>query len=197
MQAELIKLLAGRRGHFRMESGYHSDAWFEFDRLFAQPEKLRPFVAALAQRLALHRPQAICGPMTGGARLAQAIAAELGAGYLFTERNENPEATGLFPVRYELPKAQWALAHRRSIAIVDDAISAGSAVRGTLATLEKHGARPVALGALFVFGDKATRLAAEKNLPLESIAQLDFNIWAPNDCPLCRENVALERVSDR
>jgi orotate phosphoribosyltransferase len=196
MQEELRKLLAGRRGHFQMESGYHSDAWFELDRLFAQPAKLRPFVAELARRLAVHRPQAVCGPMTGGAKLAEALAAELGATYLFTARIESPDATGLFPVKYELPTPSRSRAHGMTVAIVDDAISAGSAVRGTYANLVVHGVRPVALGALFIFGQKAARFAAEKNLPLEGIAQLEFNIWSPNDCPLCHEGVALERVSD-
>ena len=38
---------------------------------------------------------------------------------------------------------------------MDDAISAGSAVRGTHADLIDCGALPVALGALVVFGDAA------------------------------------------
>src|SRR5258707_559066 len=81
MQTELISLLAGRRGHFSMESRYHSEQWFNLDALFASPSRLRPFVAELARRLAAHRIDAVCGPMTGGAKLAQTIAAEIGAEY--------------------------------------------------------------------------------------------------------------------
>jgi orotate phosphoribosyltransferase len=196
MQEALSKLLAGRRGHFRMESGYHSDTWYELDRVFADSEKLRPCVTALAERLAPHRPRAVCGPKSGGAKLAELIAAELGAAYLYTERREPANATGLFPVRYELPAELQACVAGETVAVVDDAISAGSAVRGTHATLIAHGARPVALGALIVFGDNAARLANELNLPLEGLVHRQFNLWLPEQCPLCRLQVALEAVSD-
>jgi orotate phosphoribosyltransferase len=197
VQEELIKLLVGRRGHFQMESGYHSDAWFQLDRLFAEPARLQPFVSELGRRIASHRPQAICGPKVGGARLAEAIAAELGITFFFTERVETLDATGLFPIKYELPAAARSKIAGLAVAIVDDAISAGSAVRGTLASLVNHGARPIALGALFVFGDKAARFAMEKELPLESIAQVQFNIWPPTACPLCRARQPVEKVSDQ
>ena len=196
MQNELIQLLAGRRGHFQMESGYHGERWFELDAIFRAPGKLRPFVAELAQRLAAHRIDAVCGPMTGGATLARLIADELGAEYFFTERFVAPGASGLFPVKYLVPAERRAAVRGRRVAIVDDAVSAGSAARGTYADLVACGARPVALGALFVFGGAAARFAAEHDLALEGLAPLEFGMWAPAECPLCRAGVALEKVSD-
>lgn len=196
MKNELIRLLAGRRGHFQMESGYHAEQWFELDRLLAQRERLRPFVAELARRLAAHRIDAVCGPMTGGAELAERIAAELGVTALRAERFTPTTAAGLFPVRYGVPAAQREIVRGKTVAIVDDAISAGSAVRGTYADLLGCGARPVALGALLVFGGAAAKFAAESGLALEGIAAMDFGLWLPTDCPLCRAGVALEKVSD-
>ena len=70
MAPDLFSQLTGRRGHFRMESGYHSEQWFDLDRLFDDAVRLQPFVDDLARRLAVHRPQAICSPMAGGAKLA-------------------------------------------------------------------------------------------------------------------------------
>src|SRR5882757_8753627 len=131
MQEELIQLLAGRRGHFQMESGYHSERWFNLDVLFTDPKRLRPFVAELGRRLAAHRIEAVCGPMTGGAKLAQTIAADLGLDCFSTERFDQPGATGLFRVKYFVPQERRAALAGKRVAIVDDAISAGSAVRGT------------------------------------------------------------------
>ena len=196
MQDELIKLLAGRRGHFQMESGYHSERWFKLDALFEQPAALRPFVTELARRLAAHRIDAVCGPMTGGAKLAALIAAELNVEYFFTERFEPPGATGLFPVEYLVPAAHRVAAWGRAVAIVDDAVSAGSAVRGTFVDLVACGARPVALGALFVFGDAAARFARDNGLALEGVAQLSFGLWPPAECPLCKAGVVVEKVFD-
>lgn len=196
MQDKLIALLAGRRGHFQMESGYHSEQWFKLETLFERPATLRPFVTELARLLAAHRIDAVCGPKTGGAKLARLVAHELSLACFFTERFEPPDATGLFPVKYLLPAKQRDAARGKAVAIVDDAVSAGSAVRGTFADLVACGARPVALGALFIFGDAAGRFAAERGLALESIARMSFGIWPPEDCPLCRQGVPIERVSD-
>ena len=110
------------------------------------------------------------------------------------ERLETPDATGLFPVRYEL-RNQRENARGRSVAIVDDAISAGSAVRGTYKDLIACGARPVALGALIVFGDSAARFAAETGLALEGTLRLPLEIWEPRECPLCKAGVAIDAVS--
>ena len=155
-----------------MESGYHSAAWFELGTLFDRPDELHPFVSDLARRLRPHGVDAVCGPLTGGAKLARLVATELRIECFEAERLDTPGATGLFPVRYELRNSQREQARGRSVAIVDDAISAGSAVRGTYKDLIACGARPVALGALIVFGDAAARFAAETGLALEGIERM-------------------------
>lgn len=196
MQNDLLNLLAGRRGHFRMESGYHSEWWFNLDKLFEDPARLLPFVGELARRLAAHRIEAVVGPMTGGAKLADMVAAQLGLASFHSERHETPGATGLFPIRYIVPVAQRALIRSKRVAIVDDAISAGSAVKGTHADLLACGAQPVACGALIIFGDHADAFAVEKSLKLESVARMSFGMWKPAECPLCKSGLPVERVSD-
>ena len=194
MQDELIQLLTGRRGHFQLESGYHSEQWFELDRLFADPAPLRPFVAELAARLDRHHIDAVCGPMTGGATLARMIADELGLAYFFTERVAPPGTDGLFPIKYLVPTVARGEIAGRNVAIVDDAISAGSAVRGTYADVMTCSGRPIALGALFVFGETAAGFARQRGLAFEGIAQLPFAMWLPEACPLCRAGAALEKI---
>jgi len=83
-------LLVQRRGHFKMESGYHSAAWFELGSLFDHPDDLSPFVTELARRLASHGVDSVCGPMTGGAKLARLIARELRIECFEAERLETP-----------------------------------------------------------------------------------------------------------
>ena len=193
MASTIAALIAGRRGHFAMESGYHSASWFELESLFEHPEGLRPFVSELARRVSSHGIDAVCGPMIGGARLARLIASALGI-ESFEAARLDTKADGLFPVRYELSVDQRRRARGRRVAIVDDAISAGSAVRGTYADLVACGARPVALGALIVFGDAADRFAAEKGLALEGIERLPLDMWLPKECPLCGAGVGIDPV---
>lgn len=196
MPVDLLDLLAGRRGHFRMESGYHSERWFNLDRLFEDRARLQPFVDELARRLAAHRIQAVVGPMTGGAKLADMLGVKLGIESFHTERFETPNAAGLFPVRYLVPAAQRERLRGKSVAIVDDAISAGSAVKGTHADLLNCGAKPIVCAALIIFGDHADAFAAENCLKLVSITHMAFGMWKPDECPLCKRGIPIEQVSD-
>jgi orotate phosphoribosyltransferase len=197
MLNRVTPLLKVRRGHFKMESGYHSGAWFELGSLFDDLVTVRPFVAELARLLSAHRPDAVCGPMTGGAKLAEMVAIEMGIDGIVAERSGTAGATGLFPVRYRIAEAQRQKTRGRRIAIVDDAISVGSAVRGTHADLIACGALPVALGALVVFGDAAAQFAADNGLALEAIERMPFDMWRPTDCPICTAGVALDTSAAR
>lgn len=196
MQEQLEQLLSGRRGHFLMESGLHASAWYELDRLMADRERLRPFVSELALRLSRHGIGAVCGPMTGGAKLAAMIAMELGIPGFFAERFAPEDTAGLFRVSYRVPAAQREKLAGRRCAIVDDAISAGSALRGTYADLLACGAQPVVCGSLFLFGHAIDSFVREHALAVETIAPLDFDMWLPEACPLCRQSLPLENVAD-
>src|SRR4051794_2298662 len=179
----LIEALDARRGHFRLESGHHGELWLDLDGLFARPARLAPFVAELAEQLSACGADVVCGPLVGGAFVAQAVAERLGIEAAWTERVAAPSGLGLYTARYRIPDALRGRLHGRSVAIVDDVVNAGSATRATIADLRACDVRPVALGALLVLGDGAARLAEEEGLA--SVGALPNTIWAPADCPLC------------
>jgi orotate phosphoribosyltransferase len=192
MQEDLLGLLAPRRGHFRFESGHHGDLWLDLPRLYLHPRRLRPFASELARRLARHGVNAVCGPLVEGAFLALWVAEELDAQLYFAEQFLRPSCDGLYPVAYRIPKALRVDARGKSIAVVDDVINAGSAVRGACADLHDCGARLVAFGALMVLGPPASALAASEGVPLENLAYLPNALWEPSACPLCAAGAPLE-----
>jgi orotate phosphoribosyltransferase len=181
---DLLTLVGSRTGHFRLESGHHTDRWLELDQLFARPAVLRPFVSELAGRVASHGVDVVCGPLTGGAFLAELMALELGLEFAFAERIVRQRA-GLFPVDYRIPLALRAALRGKRVAIVDDAISMGSAVRATIADLESCQATPVVIGALIVMGPAGPEFAAARGLPLEGLSDLPLHTWLPAECQLC------------
>jgi orotate phosphoribosyltransferase len=184
-------LLAARKGHFQLESGHHSDRWLDLDLLLVHPRRLRPVAVELAGRLQPHGIEAVCGPLVGGALVAQLIASELDVDFLYTERSPGGSAA-LYPVGYRLPRALRAGIGGKRVAVVDDAISAGSAVLGTLADLRACGAHPAAIGALLILGSLAPGMAATSGIPLESIATIPWGLWTPAECPLCASGVPFE-----
>lgn len=190
MPESLAEIFPTRPGHFLLESGHHGDTWLDLDSVWTAPARLAPCAAALAHQLAPHRPEAVCGPQTGGARLAALIAEQLGlpcfaAGKISPAENAPSGQAVLFPARYTLPAADRAAVRDRRVAVIDDVINAGSATRATLAELTAHGAHPVALGALLVYNDRAAELASCHRLPLEFLDRRECRLWAPTTCPLC------------
>jgi orotate phosphoribosyltransferase len=123
--ASFFDLTSGRRGHFQLESGHHSELWFDLDALFAVPQRIDSFVCQLAGLLRPYDVAAVCGPLLGGAFLAQLVALALGAEFCFTERALPRDAGGLYQANYRL-RAEFTMRLRgKQIAMVDDVMSAG------------------------------------------------------------------------
>ena len=193
--AAFVELVAGRRGHFRLESGHHGGLWLDLDALFADAQRIEPFVAKLTEALRPHAADIVCGPLLGGAFLAQLVARALGAEFCFTARVLPAETGGLYRARYRLPPAFASRVSGKRVAMVDDVMSAGSALRGTYAELQTHNAQPVVAGALLVLGDVGADFFARAELPVESVARDRYELWLPQSCPLCAAGVPLEELA--
>ncbi len=195
MQKELLNLLAARKGHFRLESGHHGNLWLDLDLLFLRPSQVRRFAIELANGLSKYNVAAVCGPLVGGALIAQTVASELDVEFYYTERFVPPERDALYAVKYRIPNGLHKIVHGKNVAIIDDVINAGSAARGTFAELQSCGANPMVIGSLLVLGSSAPSFFADQNVPVESIAYLPSGLWAPSECPLCASQTPLEDIA--
>jgi orotate phosphoribosyltransferase len=194
MREHVLSLVRGQQGHFRMESGHHGDLWFQLETLCLNAREVRQFAARLAEQLKKHDVEAVCGPLVEGAFVALLVSLELGCEFMYAERFADESRERLFPVEYHLPKALRAAVKGKRVAIVNDAINAGSAVRGTFSDLQTHGARVVAIGALIALGNAIAEFATERGVALELLEQMPNQLWTPSECPLCASGVPLEVV---
>lgn len=189
---DVLGALPVRRGHFLLESGYHTDLWLTLDALFVDPARVVPLVAALADRLRGHPVSAVCGPLVGGALLAQALAQLLGVEFFYTCPKHTAGARGLFRTEYELPSGLKQRVRGHRVAVVDDVISAGSSVRATVAALSAVDASTTVAGALLILGDVGASHFARHDIPLEALERREFVMWKPSECPQCAEGRPLE-----
>jgi orotate phosphoribosyltransferase len=149
MTAHAFFSIPKRNGHFRLESGHHSDLWMTLETLCSTPSALRSSIAALAERVRQYSIDVACGPLNEGAFVALMVAQEIGCGFAYAERFVRQERQDdLFPVEYRLPAAQRAIVEGKRVAILNDVTSAGSAVRGTYEDLERLHANVVVIGSL-------------------------------------------------
>ncbi|HEX8284781.1 MAG TPA: phosphoribosyltransferase family protein [Pyrinomonadaceae bacterium] len=190
--ALFLGLVEGRHGHFGLESGYHGRLWFDLDPLFAEPRRVEPFVGALAASLRQYGVEAVCGPLLGGAFLAQLVAHALGAEFHFTRRGDEAEAGKLYGASYRLPAALRERVKGKRVAVVDDVMSAGSSLRATFEELRAHGAEVPVAGALLVLGTRGADFFAAHGVAVEAVARDAYQTWEPTRCPLCAAGVPLE-----
>lgn len=198
----LIRLVQARRGHFLLESGDHGDLWLDLDRVFLRPRNVARLASHLAEAFSPLNVDAVCGPFAGGAFLAQVIASELDTAFCYTEyaeRWDDPDHIRetdrqASTARYRLPAGLRDAVAGKRVVVVDDAINAGFATRGTLTELRSYGAEPVAIGALLVLGLSAERPTHFDGLPLTAITNLPSAVWRADACPLCAQGVPVERA---
>ena len=163
MGGGLLDLIPAHHGHFAYTSGDHGDLWLDLDALFAHPRRLRPYVSALADLLP--PCDVVCGPVTGGAYLAHAVADALDTDFAWAEgRILTGDVTD------------------RRVAIVDDAINAGSAVSAAAEAITAARGRIVAVAAPLTLGAAPATIAG---IPVQSLATVPSHLWPAATCPRC------------
>lgn len=188
----ILSLVAARRGHFELESGHHGDLWLDLETLCLQPRLVQPFAAEIAERLRPYRVDAVCGPLNEGAFVALLVASALECDFTYAERFPAAARGEMFGVAYRLPAVLRKRVEGRRVAIVNDVISAGSAVRGTFRDLRTIGAEVVAIASLVVLGEGLAGFARDHDITLEALVELPYNLWTPPECPLCRDGLEVE-----
>jgi orotate phosphoribosyltransferase len=178
----VVQLVRPRSGHFDLQTGYHGDLWLDLDALFLRPALLQPHIDRLAARLSEHRVDAVCGPLEGGAFLALALATKLGAAFLPGYRTGRAQ--------YRVPTPPGGIKGWR-VALADDAVNAGTAVRACFAAIQQGGAAPVAVAALLALGPAHATVQDAMALPLYAAAEQHSQAWPAGACPLCASGAPL------
>ena len=191
MRDDLDDLLASREGHYVFESGLHGRLWLDLEQLFSQPGRVAPLAAQLAARLDNERVDVVCGPLVGGALLAQMVALTAELRLVYSERREWTPGVA-WSARYELPRPVQHLVRGQRVAVVDDAVNAGSAMLATVAAVRRAGGKVVTCGALLRLGDTVEPYLAEQGLSLQALAVRPNTLWPATECPLCAHGVPLD-----
>jgi orotate phosphoribosyltransferase len=180
--SQVVQLARPRSGHFDLGTGYHGDLWLDLDALLLRPAVLRPYIGWLGERLREHSVDAVCGPLGGGAFLAYAAADLMGVAFLPGYRS--PAARPGEVTGYRLPPVPGGVGGWR-IAVVDDAVNAGTAVAACLTEIRDRGAVPVAVAALLSLGSASTTVPASLRVPFYAAGTIPSQAWPAGPCPLC------------
>jgi orotate phosphoribosyltransferase len=177
--ADLHETGALLEGHFELTSGRHSDRFLLLSRLVAHPERLRPWLAPLAEFARGVRPTVVVGPAMGGVILAWVLAEVLGEPVwaAFAEKAVGGEI---------VIRRGFQLTGEDRAVIIEDALTTGGSVLRTRDAVERSGAEVAAAVTLV---DRRPP-DVEFPLPLRSTLRWEAPAYEPAACPLCERGAA-------
>lgn len=182
---ELARALAERgallEGHFRLSSGRHSDRFIQKFRILEDPTLVEPLAAALAERARRFKPTIVVSAAVGGIVLGYETARQLGRKAIFIEKENG------LPVL----RRGFALGASDRAFVVEDVVTTGASVREVLDVVRKHGANPVAAGAI------VRREPIDFGIPTFALLDLPVVSYDAADCPQCMHGEPLTEPGSR
>ena len=174
-------------GHFLLSSGRHSDEYWEKFRLLEWPRITEQLCREIATRYRAHAVEAVVGPTTGGALLAQEVARQLGARCLLAE-------SALIDHGRELRRG-FILHSGERVLIVDDVLTTGLSLRETLDAVERY--QPDIVG-IEVLIDRSGGTAIDQfGIPCHALLTVSARSYEPGECPLCADGVPVVKPGTR
>lgn len=159
-------------GHFVLKSGRHSDRYLNKDVLFPHEPAMSDVSAMMADLIwEKWKPDLIVGPETGGAKLAKAVGIYMGVAF-----NPAHKTEGGFRLDCEVAG--------RRVVITEDILTTGGSVASVAKAVETADGEVLGIVGLVNRGNVVMD-------GLETIASLDVESWAAEECPLCKQSVPI------
>ena len=175
-------------GHFLLSSGNHSAFYLQSAKVLENPTIAQELATALAKQIREYGVEldCVCSPALGGILAGYELARALGVRFIFTERVE-----GKMTLRrgFEVRDGERVL-------ICEDIITTGGSALESAQCIESLGEQIVAFAGLANrgfcqrVGSQLARKSEAKlppSLPLFALEDFVFDMYAPQDCPLCKE----------
>jgi len=175
------------KGHFLLSSGKHSEYYLQSARVLEHPKVAETLAKELAKQIidAGIKVDTVCSPAIGGLLAGYELARALGVRFIFTER-----------VKGEMTlRRGFEVKNGEKVLICEDIITTGGSAMEAAREIEKRGGEVVAFAAIANRGicnrvngnikrQKECKLPEDK--PLFALADFDFQVYEPEECPMCK-----------
>ncbi len=175
-------------GHFLLASGNHSSRYLQSAKVMEYPKKAAELTDALAEMIRENgiEVDTVCAPALGGVLTGYELARSLDVRSIFVEKKEG----GM-----ELRRG-FEIAEGEKIIICEDIITTGGSALKAAKAIEALGGKVVAFASLANRGfckrvgglDEAkSACALPQDIPLFALDDFTFEMYAPEECPMCKE----------
>jgi orotate phosphoribosyltransferase len=175
-------------GHFKLSSGNHSQFYLQSAKVLEDPKTATLLANALALQIRASGLEidTVCAPALGGLIAGFALAQALDCRYIFAERVE-----GKMAIRrgFEISKDEKVL-------MCEDIITTGGSAMEAASVIESLGGKIVGVAALANRGfckrensgiETKPNCKLPQDIPFFALADFTFEMYSPEDCPLCKK----------
>ena len=175
-------------GHFLLSSGNHSQFYLQSAKVLEDPKTAKVLAEELAVQINASgiKVDAVCSPALGGLIAGFALATALNVRFIFAERVDK-----VMTIRrgFEVKEGE-------NYVICEDIITTGGSALEAAKQVQNDGGNIVAFAALanrgFCSRENSSLAKKENcklpdNTPLFALADFTFEMYSPEDCPLCKE----------
>lgn len=185
-------------GHFKLSSGNHSKFYLQSAKVLEDPKTAKLLADALAIQIKQSgiKIDAVCSPALGGLIAGFALATALDVRFIFAERVD-----GEMTIRrgFEVKEGE-------NYIICEDIITTGGSALEAAKQVENAGGNIIAYAALANRGfcsrvgsdikpKDNCKLPLDK--PLFALEDFTFEMYSPEDCPMCKEGSVAYKPGSR
>lgn len=172
-----------KEGHFILSSGRHSARYMQCAQLLQHPAEAEEAGRAIASLFRDAKVDVVVGPALGGVIIAHETARALGVRCLFAERKE-----GTMTLR-----RGFTIQPGERVLLVEDVVTTGGSVQEVAKLVKALNGKVVGIGSI------VDRSKGQKpfQVPFRSLLEFTMETHAPNDCPLCKEGIPVEKPGSR
>jgi orotate phosphoribosyltransferase len=168
-------------GHFLLSSGKHSNRYVQCAKVLRYPEYAKKVLSFVVEKVKDLDIDLVVGPAMGGVVVSYEIGRQLGKEAIFTERVDNVMALRR---GFEIKKGA-------KILITEDVVTTGKSTLEVKELLESMGGDVIGVACI------VDRTSRDIGIPIYSAIELDIKVYEKEDCPLCKENMPIEKPGSR
>jgi len=175
-------------GHFKLSSGNHSQFYLQSAKVLEDPSIAKLLADELAKQIKASSLEidTVCAPALGGLIAGFALATALDVRSIFAERVD-----GKMTIRrgFEIKPGEKVL-------MCEDIITTGGSAMEAAAVVKELGGEIVGVAALANRGfchregsaiETKQNCKLPQNIPFFALADFTFEMYTPEDCPLCKD----------
>ena len=185
---ELMQILtetgAYQSGHFKLSSGLHSGNYIQCSQLLKFPRIAEKVCAEIGELFKDENIEMVVGPAIGGILVAYEVGRALNVPAIFAER-EN----GVMTLRrgFHVEPGTRCL-------VTEDVLTTGGSTQEVVELLQSKGAEVVAATSII---DRTPGNTIKLKVPFKSLIQLSFPTHNPEECPMCKEGMPIQKPGSR